>query len=313
MKKNIIKRTMAAVLFAISIMAVASVSAFAACVPNVANINSIKNVATYAGADCSALLGALKNGNDYNKVCQAIKNSLQSCLPGAKVDVKGCSTSTPNAVKVIINGKEIDCSGNVNVQDIINKYNTACGTPAGNNNANNGNGNTPVTPNKPVETPQKPAQPVQPQKPVETPQKPAQPAQPQKPVETPSGSSVLAIEREVVELVNQIRASYGLGKLTLNEELSRVARIKAEDMAKNRYFSHTSPTYGSPFDMIRSFGISYRTAGENIAMGYSTAKAVVDAWMNSEGHRANILNASFTQIGVGYTANGNYWCQMFIG
>ena len=84
-------------------------------------------------------------------------------------------------------------------------------------------------------------------------------------------------------------------------------------MADNRYFSHTSPTYGSPFQMIKNFGISYRTAGENIAAGQRTPKAVVDAWMNSSGHRANILNASYTQIGVGYVASGHYWTQMFIG
>ena len=65
--------------------------------------------------------------------------------------------------------------------------------------------------------------------------------------------------------------------------------------------------------MIKNFGISYKTAGENIAKGYKTPQAVVDGWMNSSGHRANILNASYTQIGVGYVANGNYWTQMFIG
>ena len=117
----------------------------------------------------------------------------------------------------------------------------------------------------------------------------------------------------MVRLVNEIRRSNGLPELKLNEELSRVARIKSEDMAKNNYFSHNSPTYGSPFDMMKRFGISYRTAGENIAKGQRSAKAVVDAWMNSEGHRANILNPSFTQIGVGFTSNGYHWTQMFIG
>lgn len=126
-------------------------------------------------------------------------------------------------------------------------------------------------------------------------------------------SSVQEIERQVVILVNQVRKQNGLNELTLNEELSNVARIKAKDMAENNYFSHTSPTYGSPFDMIKQFGIGYRTAGENIAMGQTTAQKVFDGWMNSEGHRANILNPSFTQIGVGYTSNGNYWAQMFIG
>jgi uncharacterized protein YkwD len=65
--------------------------------------------------------------------------------------------------------------------------------------------------------------------------------------------------------------------------------------------------------MMQSLGMSYRTAGENIAMGQSTPQAVVNAWMNSEGHRANILSTSYTQIGVGYVANGNYWTQWFIG
>lgn len=126
-------------------------------------------------------------------------------------------------------------------------------------------------------------------------------------------SSVLNYEAEVVRLVNEQRAKNGLQPLTMNWELSRVARTKSEDMARNRYFSHTSPTYGSPFDMMRSFGISYRSAGENIAYGQRTPAAVVDAWMNSAGHRENILKSSYTQIGVGYYANGNYWTQMFIG
>ena len=126
-------------------------------------------------------------------------------------------------------------------------------------------------------------------------------------------STVSSYETQVVELVNEIRAQYGLTPLTLNWQLSRVARYKSQDMADNNYFSHNSPTYGSPFQMMKQFGITYRTAGENIASGYSSARAVVTAWMNSEGHRANILNASYTQIGVGYVADGHHWTQMFIG
>jgi uncharacterized YkwD family protein/spore coat assembly protein SafA len=126
-------------------------------------------------------------------------------------------------------------------------------------------------------------------------------------------SAVLNYEQEVVRLVNIERAKYGLKPLTMNWELQRVARYKSQDMHDKKYFSHTSPTYGSPFDMMKSFGISYRTAGENIAMGYATPQAVVTGWMNSSGHRANILNGNFTQIGVGYVADGKYWTQMFIG
>lgn len=126
-------------------------------------------------------------------------------------------------------------------------------------------------------------------------------------------SSVRSFEQEVIRLVNEQRVQNGLNPLTENWELSRVARYKSQDMVDNRYFSHTSPTYGSPFQMIRAFGISFRRAGENIAYGQRTPQAVVNAWMNSSGHRANILNASYTQIGVGYVADGNYWTQMFIG
>ena len=126
-------------------------------------------------------------------------------------------------------------------------------------------------------------------------------------------NTVLSYENEVIRLVNEIRRSNGLKPLTANWELSRIARYKSEDMSNNRYFSHTSPTYGTPFQMIKAFGLSYRSAGENIAYGYGTPAAVVNGWMNSSGHRANILNASYTQIGVGYCAGGNYWTQMFIG
>ena len=105
----------------------------------------------------------------------------------------------------------------------------------------------------------------------------------------------------------------GLKPLTLDEKLSKVARTKSQDMKDNNYFDHNSPTYGSPFDMMKKFGITYRTAGENIAKGQKTPQEVVKAWMNSEGHRKNIMNPNFTHIGVGYVKDGNYWTQQFIG
>jgi len=126
-------------------------------------------------------------------------------------------------------------------------------------------------------------------------------------------AEVLAFEQKVVELVNQTRKANGLKELTLNWQLARVARYKSQDMHDKKYFSHTSPTYGSPFTMMKNFGISYSTAGENIAMGYTTPQSVFDGWMGSSGHRANILNASYTQIGVGFVEEGYYWTQMFIG
>lgn len=126
-------------------------------------------------------------------------------------------------------------------------------------------------------------------------------------------SSVRAYEQEVIRLTNIERAKYGLSPLTEDWELSRVARYKSQDMHDRRYFDHNSPTYGTPFQMMKAFGLTYRSAGENIAMGYRTPQAVVTGWMNSSGHRANILNSSYKKIGVGYVANGNYWTQQFIG
>ncbi len=126
-------------------------------------------------------------------------------------------------------------------------------------------------------------------------------------------STVLNYENEVIRLVNEIRIQNRLNPLTADWELSRVARYKSQDMKDNNYFSHNSPIYGSPFNMMKNFGISYRSAAENIAKGQKTPQAVVNGWMNSSGHRANILNATYKKIGVGYVPTGNYWTQMFIG
>lgn len=120
------------------------------------------------------------------------------------------------------------------------------------------------------------------------------------------------IEQDVIKLVNVERANAGLSPLSYDWELGRVAQYKSQDMHDQKYFSHTSPVYGTPFTMMKNFGISYKSAGENIAQGQTTAKAVVSAWMNSEGHRANILNKNYTHIGVGHVKDGNYWTQMFI-
>ena len=129
----------------------------------------------------------------------------------------------------------------------------------------------------------------------------------------PNINQTKGVEEQVLSLVNQERAKVGLKPLQMDWELQRVARTKSQDMRSKGYFSHQSPTYGSPFDMMKQFGISYRTAGENIAQGQRNPQEVMSAWMNSSGHRANILKADFTHIGVGYEANGNYWTQMFIG
>lgn len=121
-----------------------------------------------------------------------------------------------------------------------------------------------------------------------------------------------SVEQEVLRLVNVERANAGLPALKNDWELARVAEYKSQDMYDKRYFSHTSPTYGSPFTMMKNFGITYKSAGENIAKGQRSASEVVNAWMNSEGHRKNILSNNFTHIGIGYVSEGNHWTQMFI-
>ncbi|UII54448.1 CAP domain-containing protein [Cytobacillus spongiae] len=169
--------------------------------------------------------------------------------------------------------------------------------------------------NQPVEQPKQSADLNKPTAPV-TNQESAQTEQTQK-QQTPNNNqatySLSAYEQQVVELTNQERAKQGLAPLKVDLSLSKVAREKSQDMKTNNYFSHTSPVYGSPFDMMKQFGISYRSAGENIAKGQQTPEAVVKAWMNSDGHRKNIMSTSFTHIGVGYVAEGNYWTQQFIG
>lgn len=122
-------------------------------------------------------------------------------------------------------------------------------------------------------------------------------------------------ENEVFNLINAQRTKNGLAALKSDSEVQRVARIKAQDMVDKNYFDHQSPTYGSPFDMLKSFKISYRTAGENIAANSSNTGAV-NAWMNSSGHRANILNSNFNYTGIGVVNSPKYgkmYVQIFIG
>jgi uncharacterized YkwD family protein/spore coat assembly protein SafA len=134
-------------------------------------------------------------------------------------------------------------------------------------------------------------------------------------VVVPLNTGIVAVENQVIQLVNQERLKRGLPALVRNWELCRVARIKSQDMRDRRYFSHTSPTYGDPFRMMRAFGIHFTAAGENIAAGQPTPAEVMRSWMNSTGHRSNILNRGYTQIGVGFARGGPYgyyWTQDFI-
>ena len=175
----------------------------------------------------------------------------------------------------------------------------------------------PNVPSKPESTPNNPSTTPQ-QKPESTPSTPSTNPE-QKPESTPEqkpSTDFSSYQQQVLDLVNAERTKRGISALTLDSNLSSVATKKSQDMVNKNYFDHTSPTYGSPFDMMKQFGISYRTAGENIAKGQKTPQEVVTAWMNSEGHRKNILNPNFTNLGVGIAKDSKgttYWTQMFIG
>ena len=139
-------------------------------------------------------------------------------------------------------------------------------------------------------------------------------ASPKTPSSQTSSSSLSSAEQEMVKLVNEARSQNNLPALKVDTQLSNVARIKAQDMIDNNYFSHYSPKYGSPFDMMKAFSIHYVNAGENIA-GNQSVKNAQNSLMNSPGHRANILNPNYTHIGIGIRKGGPYgnmFSQMFI-
>ena len=134
-------------------------------------------------------------------------------------------------------------------------------------------------------------------------------------INIPSIDDVKSLEQQVIDLVNKQRANYGLPLLKGNWELCRVARYKSQDMINRKYFDHQSPTYGSPFTMMQNFGLRFSAAGENIAYGQRTPQEVMNSWMNSDGHRSNILSRTYNQIGVGVAKASNgtfYWTQMFM-
>ncbi|GIP35247.1 CAP domain-containing protein [Paenibacillus sp. J2TS4] len=171
-----------------------------------------------------------------------------------------------------------------------------------------------------------PTQPDQGSQPAPTPAKPEQPApsQPTTPTQPDQGNKPAPTEpsqgdqaeisdyaKQVADLVNEERAKAGLKPLTLDSALSAMALDKAKDMYHNNYFDHNSPTYGSPFDMMKTYGIKYSTAGENIAKGQRNPQEVMNAWMNSPGHKQNIMSPNFTTIGVAYYQG--VWVQEFTG
>ncbi len=261
---------------------------------------------------------------DTNSNCNTI--NLNSILSNSNIIKKGVNVSQLCDLLPSQNTKNT----NVNISDIISKYFSNSGNKDCDQNVTKPNGGTTTKPSNPGSNQgsnqgggsnqgtTKPGT----TKPDTTKPDTTKPDTTKPDTTKPSqgngsstNSSVSSYERQVVELVNAERAKNGLSALTLDSSVSKVARAKSQDMATNNYFSHTSPTYGNAGSMLKQFGIKYTAYGENIASGQKTPQQVVTAWMNSSGHRANILSSTFTKIGVGYVTNSSgkaYWTQMFI-
>ena len=178
---------------------------------------------------------------------------------------------------------------------------------------------TAVPTEKPAET--STPEPTQAPTPVPTPEPTPVPTPEPTPVPTPvptpepTQAPVVDNATEVLNLVNQIRAEAGVGPLTLDTTLCQAANARSVEISQENQFSHTRPNGTSCFTIFGEYGISYMAAGENIAAGYTTPAEVVAGWKNSPGHYANMIDASFTKLGVGIynsgSGYGTYWTQLF--
>lgn len=246
--------------------------------------NSCTNGANCTNGTCTAKQNCNTNSCTGGSCIQNSACKASSCTNGTTCPQTNCTQNSNCGKYIYVSGNSSNCNNWIN--GILNSI---CGK--------NTSGTT-GTSSKPAATQSAAAA--------------SKPAASQ----TTTGSSYSAFQNEVVRLVNVERAKNGLSALSIDAGIMKTATIKSQDMAKNNYFSHTSPTYGSPFDLMKQYGVSYRAAGENIAMGQTSPAQVMNGWMNSPGHRANILNGSYTKIGVGVAQNANgtyYWTQHFIG
>lgn len=192
--------------------------------------------------------------------------------------------------KIVTGGKQ-----GVNIKELLGNLNVNCDIPG----INIPDISFPIVPDQPV----KPDQPIVPD----------QPDQPIVPDQPDDGGSQDAWTRQVVELVNAERAKAGVGALTISSGASMAAQVRAMEITKS--FSHTRPDGRTFSTALTEAGVSYTGSGENIAYGQRSPQAVMEQWMNSAGHRANILNPDFTAIGVGHYEGNNgtdYWTQLFI-
>lgn len=231
----------------------------------------------------------------------------------ASVKAQAAEVCQPNQNAIVISGNSMEDINNQLSQYGINLDSLNCWSnaaiPENCNPGNNGGGvQTPENPSTP-ETPSIPETPTVPETPeTETPGT-ENPGTGNADTETPAE---LTYEEQVVQLVNIEREKAGLSPLTLDKTMQSAALVRAKETEVS--FSHTRPNGSSFSTALTEAGVSYKGSGENIAYGQKTPEAVVTGWMNSSGHRANILNSKFTKIGVGYYQNAkgvNYWTQLF--
>lgn len=254
-------------------------------------------VSAYAACANDDISDCVKNQN-----CEVLENLTEKCG-----DLT-CTKISGDLISDIFSGKKVEITGQ-NISVLENWLKEKNGLS---DNIFSGSCTPSDTPDSSDKT-DKPETPDTPDTP-DTPETPDKPGNGSTDNGTDSGNvENYAYVKQVVELVNKERNKNGLASLTMDSELNRAAAVRAKETAQS--FSHTRPNGSSCFTALDEIGYSYSSAGENIAMGQSSPSEVVNAWMNSEGHRANILNSSFTKIGVGCHSNGStlYWSQFFAG
>jgi len=221
-------------------------------------------------------------------------------ITAASLNVRSGPSASTIKVGLLYKGQIVDCIGKIGTWWVVHLENDTVGL---------------ITDKyaNPYYPPSPAPKPTPAPEPAPTPEPTPAPA----PIPTPSPEqpAIGVEEQKMLDLINAERSKAGIAPLKPDTKLMEVAKTKAEDMVDNNYFSHTSPTYGSPFDMLNKFGVTYQTAAENLA-GNSTVEAAHNALMESEGHRKNILNPSFNYIGIGIVPSpvyGKVFVQMFVG
>jgi uncharacterized YkwD family protein len=310
---------------ALVLVMVLIVFSFSACLPQPArkptpdNTNNYRNYNTdtetpYTAQDNQRKVGNGDNDNQTSSLFSKLDYSFAKITDNINIR-SGPNASTPIAAN-LKKGDEVKVIGKLNGWYVVNVPNTnkvGCISPNYAELYSAQPGSTTPEPTKPIPT--TPTTPAAPAKPSGT----AAPAKPSGTVtgaKAPTGTGTLSSQgSRILQLANAERAKVGAPALKSNTELNKLATMKSQDMVENNYFSHQSPTYGSPFDMMKTYGVSYMYAGENLAINSDADKAH-NAWMGSEGHKKNLLNPDFTEIGIGLypKGNGSYaYTQMFIG